>query len=37
MLILIKKLPFSTYRESQKSGRLVHIVDLAKWIDKNEN
>ncbi|WP_342447705.1 pyocin activator PrtN family protein, partial [Proteus mirabilis] len=28
------ELPFPTYRENQKSGRLVHIVDLAEWIDK---
>lgn len=28
------ELPFPTYRDNQKSGRLVHIVDLAEWIDK---
>ncbi|WP_171742501.1 pyocin activator PrtN family protein, partial [Shigella sp. FC1967] len=26
--------PFPTYRDNQKSGRLVHISDLAEWIDK---
>ncbi|WP_368911031.1 pyocin activator PrtN family protein [Proteus vulgaris] len=28
------ELPFPTYRDNQKSGRLVHISDLAEWIDK---
>lgn len=28
------ELPFPTYRDNQKSGRLVHIIDLAEWIDK---
>ncbi|MBG2915792.1 pyocin activator PrtN family protein [Proteus terrae] len=31
------ELPFPTYRENQKSGRLVHIVDLAEWIDKKRD
>ncbi|WP_368925507.1 pyocin activator PrtN family protein [Proteus mirabilis] len=28
------ELPFPTYRDNQKSGRLVHVSDLAEWIDK---
>lgn len=29
------KLPFPTYRDnSQKAPRMVHISDLAEWIDK---
>lgn len=33
------KLPFPTYRDtrSQKTPRLVHISDLAEWIDKQRN
>ncbi|MEX5730760.1 MULTISPECIES: pyocin activator PrtN family protein [Providencia] len=33
------ELPFITYRDesSQKSPRMVHIADLAEWIDKQRN
>ncbi|EML0364315.1 pyocin activator PrtN family protein [Providencia rettgeri] len=33
------ELPFLTYRDenSQKSPRMVHISDLAEWIDKRRN
>lgn len=32
------KLPFPTYRDdSQKAPRMVHISDLAEWIDQQRN
>ncbi|SPZ22153.1 Pyocin activator protein PrtN [Providencia rettgeri] len=32
------KLPFPTYRDdSQKAPRMVHISDLAEWIDKRRS
>lgn len=32
------ELPFPTYRDnSQKSPRMVHISDLAEWIDKQRD
>ncbi|EML7933163.1 pyocin activator PrtN family protein [Providencia rettgeri] len=33
------ELPFPTYKDdkSQKSPRMVHISDLAEWIDKRRN
>lgn len=33
------ELPFPVYRDttSQKSIRMVHIIDLAKWIDEERN
>ncbi|MGB5118834.1 MAG: pyocin activator PrtN family protein [Providencia rettgeri] len=32
------KLPFPTYRDdSQKAPRMVHISDLAEWIDSRRN
>ncbi|EMM9996555.1 pyocin activator PrtN family protein [Morganella morganii] len=33
------ELPFPTYRDdrSQKSQRMIHVSDLAEWIDKQRN
>nr|WP_294351365.1 pyocin activator PrtN family protein [Providencia sp.] len=33
------ELPFPTYRDdnSQKSPRMVHVYDLAEWIDKQRD